>query len=356
MSTIQNLMRSDLKRFSAYSSARDEAKTGKIFLNANESPYPLVSENGEILNRYPEKQPKELIKLIASIYKISAEQVVLSRGSDEIIDLLVRLFCTAYEDSIIICPPTFGMYSVCAKLQGAKIIEVPLIKESKFELNTDLILSQYNPSVKIIFLCSPNNPTGNIINTESILNLCKQLKNKCIIAVDEAYIEFSDSESLSKYINIYDNLVILRTFSKAYRLAAARCGMMIAQPELVNWVLKIIPPYPIPSTTSALLFNALKNNGINMKEQIQLIKSEKIRLFKAFSFISYIKKTWESEANFLLIEVEDAEELMRIFSQNGVIIRNMTDKPNLKNCVRITIGLAEENNKLLFILKNMSVI
>ena len=137
MSTIENLIRSDLKNFSSYSSARDEAKTGKIFLNANESPYTYICEESEILNRYPEKQPKKLIELITSIYNISREQIVLSRGSDEIIDLLVRLFCKAYEDSIIICPPTFGMYSVCAKLQGATVIEVPLIKKSKFELDHD---------------------------------------------------------------------------------------------------------------------------------------------------------------------------------------------------------------------------
>ena len=188
MNNIDGLIRDDLRNFSPYSSARNEAKAGRVWLNANELPWDSKNELEQVsLNRYPGQQPEALINKLAEYYAVDKEQLLLTRGSDEGIDLLVRLFCSAGDDGVIVCPPTFGMYEVCAKIQGAQVFKVPLIKES-FELDLNAVLSQWNPKIKIVFLCSPNNPTGNLISADKIIQLCEKLAGKAIIVVDEAYI------------------------------------------------------------------------------------------------------------------------------------------------------------------------
>ncbi len=353
MSKLINLIRPDLREFNPYSSARDEAFKGRIWLNANESPYPCPLPNESKINRYPEKQPAELKKLLASIYKVNDNQIVLSRGSDEVIDLLTRLFCRAEQEAIMICPPTFGMYAVCAHIQGAKVLEVPLKKAKGFTLDRAAIMSAWTPAVKIIFLCSPNNPTGNLLDQADIVYLCQQLQDKCIVVVDEAYVEFSDLPSLAALINDHDNLVVLRTLSKAYGLAGARCGVLLAQAELVQWILKIIPPYPFPLPAVQTIVQALTINRAALQQQVAVIKSERARLFDILHTLPFVVKVWPSEGNFLLLETTNAQKVMNHCGESGIIIRNMDNKPGLKNCVRISIGLPAENEQLLRVLNEI---
>lgn len=346
---MQNIVRPDLLKFNSYSSARDEAKSGRVWLNANESPF------NTHVNRYPEKQSKILVNKIAELYGIQSNQLIISRGSDEVIDLLVRLCCTAGEDSILICPPTYGMYGVSARLQNAEIIQIPLLKNNNFQLDMENILNQKNKNIKIIFLCSPNNPTGNLLKKEDVFLLCESFKNKSLVVVDEAYIDYADTQSLSEYINTYKNLVILRTFSKAYGLAGVRIGFLLANQEIINWLLRIIAPYPLSAVVTEYVLHKLTAERLaEISHQITLIKSERSKLLSAIGKMGWVKKIWPSEANYLLIETQDAKKIMDVCSDNGIIIREMFDKPGLENAIRISVGLPNENDELLGILQEIT--
>ena len=291
---------------------------------------------------------------IASLYGVDNAQIVLSRGSDEGIDLLIRLFCYAGQDAIMICPPTYGMYAVSARLQGASIIEVPLLKEGGYQLDVRAILAKWNPSVKIIFLCSPNNPTGNLLNQQDILYVCEHLQGKSIVVVDEAYIDYANTESMAAYIKQYAHLVILRTLSKAYGLAGARLGIVLGQEELMQWVLKIIAPYPLSALTSNFIFKALSpQRQKKIKKQITQINSEKKRLSLALRMLPLVRNIFPSDANFLLVEMLHAENVMNACKQQGIVLRSMFDKPGLNHCIRISIGLSDENTRLITVLEKM---
>lgn len=355
MNNLTNLIRPDLRDYIPYSSARDEAKTGKIWLNANESPFPFDEDDGLKINRYPDKQPIKLRQQIAELYGVDDDQIVLSRGSDEVIDLLVRLFCRAGQDSVMICTPTYGMYSVSARLQGAEVLTVPLIKANGYQLDLNNILEKWNPSVKIMFLCSPNNPTGNLLSKEDILFLCKEFMGKSIIVVDEAYIDYANADSLSVYIKKYSNLVILRTLSKAYGLAGARFGVLIGEFELVKWILKIIAPYPLSSQVVGFISKTLSaNRKREIQRQIQLINNEKKRLMNVLQDLPNVVTVIPSDANFILVEVTNAETVMSECGKSGIVLRSMFDKPGLDNCIRISIGLPEENTKLIELLQQVA--
>lgn len=349
-----NLIRPELQTFTSYSSARDEAKKGKIWLNANESPYINAVEIKTTLNRYPEKQPAQLIEKLATLYQVKQDQLVISRGSDEVIDLLVRLFCTAGRDAILTCPPTFGMYGVCAQLQNAQLLEIPLLKNRGYQLDLSGIQAAWQPNIKIIFLCSPNNPTGNLLAEQDIHFLCQQFLNKSMIVIDEAYIEYANLKSFARYIMKYENLVILRTLSKAYGLANARCGILLAQEKLVEWILKIMPPYPLSGLTITAVSETLSESGLKtIQQQVDKIKSERSRLYTTLQSISCIKKIWPSEANYLLLETFNAQKIMQACEKEGVVIRSMENKLGLKNCIRISIGLPDENTQLMQIISKV---
>lgn len=346
--TLENIIRTDLLKFNAYSSARDEAKKGRIWLNANESPFNTQ------FNRYPEKQSPDLINKISELFEINPNQLIISRGSDEVIDLLVRLCCTAGEDSILICPPTYGMYSVSARLQNAEIIQVPLLKNHHYQLDMENILNKKNKNIKIIFLCSPNNPTGNLLKKEDVFLLCEAYKDKSLVVVDEAYIDYADSQSLAEYISKYSNLVILRTFSKAYGLAGVRMGFLLANQEIIHWLLKIIAPYPLSAVVTEYVLNNLSSARlVEIQQQIAVTKSERERLFNQIEKMPWVKKIWPSEANYLLIETHDAKKIMNVCASKGIIIREMFDKVGLENAIRISIGLPEENDELIAILREI---
>lgn len=354
MNNLVNLIRSDLREFSAYSSARDEVNEGSIWLNANESPFDFELHEGVTLNRYPKKQPSKLLQRLAAIFNVENDQIAVARGSDEMIDLLIRLFCSAGKDAILTCSPTYGMYSVYARLQGAQIVNIPLLKDNNFQIDLSSVLLNKNDNIKIIFLCSPNNPTGNLFKKEDILRLCREVSNKSIVVIDEAYIDYADAASLASYINEYDNLVILRTLSKAYGLAAARFGVLLANKDIIQWILKIIAPYPLPSLITKLVFDALSPQLLlQVQQEIACIKSERSRLFNTLKDLSFIKKVWPSEANFLLIETDSSQKVMDACAKQGIILRSMFDKPNLNNAIRITVGLPEENDSLIKVLQKV---
>ncbi len=345
MSTVEQLMREDLRYFNSYSSARKEASAALINLNANESPW----ESG--FNRYPEQQPLTLVEKCAQYFSVDNDEILITRGSDEGIDCLMRLFCRYQQDSIIISPPTFGMYAVSAQLQGAKVIEVKL-QDDSFAINVDAIIAQCQDNTKIVFICSPNNPTGSIVPIESILFLCKNLLGKAIVVVDEAYIDFSVAQSCASYIKDYDNLVLLRTFSKAFGLAAARVGVLMAQAPLISWLKKILAPYPIAQTSAEAVLKYLQPKMLEkINKDIGILVKERARLMGEFKEMAIVSRLWPSDANFLLLQF--ALPIVERCQQHGIVLRKMDNALGLSNAVRITIGSPNENDKLLEFLRSL---
>ena len=354
--SIQHLVRKDLKNFIPYSSARDESlEKDKIFLNANESPWEYtLSLEHMALNRYPDKQPRHLLPQLAAFYQVQEDQLLMLRGSDEAIDILIRLFCSAREDAILITPPTFGMYAVAAALQGIEVIEVPLYQAQDYQLNYADLLSNWAPQVKIVFLCSPNNPIGNLLNPADVVQLCHSLADKSIVVIDEAYIEFSAQESMTRYFEQCENLVVLRTFSKAMGLAGARCGFLLAAAEIIDWVKRIVPPYPLPKMSIEVVSQALLPARLQeVQSHITTIQTERARMQQMLMNIPCVKEVWPSAANYLLIEVMDADYVMQYCTDKGLVLRNFSHKPELKNCIRITIGKPDENVLLLKVLQSI---
>jgi histidinol-phosphate aminotransferase len=343
MEFVIKLARQSIQKLVPYSSARTESMQKGIHLDANENPF--LREDG--LNRYPYPQPVLLRQRLADLYGVKSSQLLLTRGSDEGIDLLTRVFCEANEDAILITPPTYGMYEVAANIQGVRIIRVPLEKDSGFALNKDNILNQYNSAIKLIFLCSPNNPTGNILNSDDVITLCKTLQNQALVVLDEAYIEFSTTSSLSHLVSQYSNLVVLRTLSKAFGLAGARLGALIADPNIIELLMKVIAPYPIPIPVERAAMNALSiENQAMICSQIQSIRRERDKLQGFLTTLSSVEYVYPSQANFLLVKVNEASTWMDTCKSHGIIIRSRVNLQGLQNCVRITIGTEEENKRL----------
>lgn len=347
---ILALAREDIVKMSAYSNAKLETECKGILLNANENPFGI-----EGLNRYPEPQPTSLLKLFRKLYQVNEEEILITRGSDEGIDLLLRVFCEAGKDSIMTCPPTYGMYEVAAIIQGAKIIRTPLNKDS-CDLDVKKICERWQSNTKIIFLCSPNNPTGNLLPQDRIIELSKILSGKCLIVVDEAYIDFSSQPSMSNFIKSYPNIIVLRTLSKAYGLAGVRCGALLATPDIIELLKKVIAPYPIPTPTVKAILRAWSNKYLNqIKEEIDLIKREKKALVDYLQGLSFVKKVYPSDANFILIEVSNGKSLLKQCYKRKIIVRDRSQCDGLGDCVRISIGTPNENQKLREVLSDVKL-
>ncbi|WHN66218.1 histidinol-phosphate transaminase [Cysteiniphilum sp. QT6929] len=349
---FEKLIRQDLAEFSAYSSARSLNLKGDIWLNANELPYDL-SEEG--FNRYPEPQPQELVNALATLYQVDQDEILVTRGSDEGIDLLVRLFCTYQQDAIMAFKPTFGMYQVSARLQGVEYVEYALDPTNEFALDIDDLLKEINkkPNIKLVFICSPNNPTGNLISREDIESLCLALADKSMIVVDEAYIEFSGEQSAASLIKQYDNLVILRTLSKAYGLAAERVGSVITNARLVSLIKKVIAPYPIALSVAQNAVAALQPARLALvKNKIHEAISQRTLLFQYLQASRLVNKVYPSQANFLLVQFK--VDIFNQLCQAGIIVRSMAKVFNDETMLRISIGTVEEVNKLIKALENIN--
>ncbi len=345
---LAKLARPEIMAMHPYSSARGEADFSNfIGLDANENPYiPLGSDDK--INRYPEPQPKKLRALMANLYQVNPSQLLLCRGADEAIELLVRAFCTAYRDKIIVLTPTFNYYSIAAQMQGSTTIEIPLIGDN-FQPNWQEIHKQCDEFVKIIFICTPNNPTGNLIPLSDIANCAKIHYGKAIIAVDEAYIEFTTQESATSIMQEYDNIVIFRTLSKAYGLAGERIGAMIAHLEIIDLCQKIIPPYPLAYSAELAACKALSPMGLyDARQKIQEIIQSRDEISFKLAQSPYIKRVFPSQTNFILVEANDGGALYKHCLQNGIVVRNRHG--DIANTIRISIGTPHENALLLSVL------
>lgn len=334
---LENLVRPNILKLKPYSSARDEYKgsTG-IFLDANENPF------GN-LNRYPDPYQKEVKEKLSALKSIPVSQIFLGNGSDEVIDLVFRIFCTPGRDKALVFTPTYGMYEVSANINDTELLQLPL--NSDFQIDKESILPFLtDENLKLIFICSPNNPTGN-----SIENVDFILENfNGIVFVDEAYIDFSTQKSWAEKLSQYPNLIISQTFSKARGLAAVRVGIAYSSPEIIALFNKTKPPYNVSQLNQEAVLIALLDDK-RYQSEIKTILAEKERLEKEFLQLSVIKKIYPSDANFILVEVNDADGIYNNLVQQKIITRNRNSV--IAGCIRITIGTTEENNQLIAALK-----
>ncbi|HEX7112028.1 MAG TPA: histidinol-phosphate transaminase [Mizugakiibacter sp.] len=344
--SVLDLARPEIRALQPYSSARMEASGGRVLLNANESPWPPSGDDGRGLNRYPDPQPAALVARLAALYGVAPERLLLGRGSDEVIDLLVRAFCRAGADAVVVCPPTFGMYAVSASVQGAEVIEAPLT--DGFALDADALLVAVTQAVKLVFLCSPNNPTGGVVPLATLERLLAALRGRALLVVDEAYLEFADMPSASTLLARFDNLAVLRTLSKAWALAGARIGALLAAPEVVALLRRIMSPYPLPTPCVAVALAALDGQGVALaRARVALVRNERERLAQRLQRMAGVRAVLPSRANFLAVRFEDAGDVYRRLLQAGIVVRDVGRQRGLAGCLRIGIGTPAENERLL---------
>jgi len=347
MSWVTELARPDIVALKAYEHASWEPSLER--LHANELPWrPDGDDSTAGLNRYPEPQPHVLVEGLAALYGVTPESVLVGRGSDEAIDLLTRSFCRAGRDAVLVCPPTFGMYAVSARIQGAEVITVPLLTDAGFALDERVLLERCTQNVKLVFLCSPNNPTGNLLDEQTILRIAGKLAGRAVVVVDEAYIEFAGAQSLARYLPRLPHLAILRTLSKAHGLAGARCGTLIADPEVVRLLRKVIPPYAIPQLTLEAVIQRLQPTSLaESRANIERIRSERERLMAALPRLARVVRVWPSDANFILAQFNDAGAALQLARDTRLLVRDARGYPGLGEALRITVGTTEQNNRLL---------
>ena len=345
------LARPEIRALTPYASARALADSAGILLNANENPFPSPGDPGLGLNRYPDPQPAALVDRLAELYAVERECLLVTRGSDEGIDLLVRTFCTP-GDAVLTSPPCFGMYALSARVQGARVVEAPLVeRERRFEAPADLI--DRARDTKLAFLCSPNNPTGNVLAPEVIASVCAALAGRGLVVVDEAYVEFQAGPSATRLQAEHPNLVVLRTLSKAHALAGCRLGTVIADPAVIGLLKRIIAPYPLPTPTVDAALAALTPDALAVQaERIALLNDEKTRLVEALEALDTVQAMWPGEANFVLVRVADAAGLVDAAAAAGIRLRNQSSQRGLDNCVRITVGTPDENRALIEFMEN----
>ncbi|MDO6820350.1 histidinol-phosphate transaminase [Zobellia sp. 1_MG-2023] len=344
--SIQNLIRENVKGLSPYSSARDEYVSDgsdMVFLDANENPF----ENG--VNRYPDPQQRGLKSVLAEQKGIAAENILLGNGSDEVLDLIFRTFCEPKIDNIISLPPTYGMYKVLSGINTVENREVLLTDD--FQPDVEAILNAADEHSKLLFLCSPNNPTGNIFKEEIMVDLLNKFNG--LVVIDEAYIDFSGSESWVTRLSEFPNLVVTQTLSKAYGMAGIRLGICIASKEVIAAVNKIKPPYNVNELTQQKALQRVLDTSA-VKSEISNILSEREQLLKALHEVYYVKQIYTSDANFVLAKVDDATKRYNQLLKEGVVVRNRTTQPLCENTLRFTVGTPTENKKLIEVLKKLT--
>ncbi|TFV97885.1 histidinol-phosphate transaminase [Algoriphagus kandeliae] len=345
---LNSLLRPHIASLKPYTSARDEY-TGKegIFLDANENP--LGSATDEDFNRYPDPYQWEIKKRLSKIKNVRPEQIFLGNGSDEAIDLLFRAFCNPGKDNVILLPPTYGMYEVSASINDVATKKVSLTED--FQLDPEKVLQQVDEHTKIIFICSPNNPSGNKIDRDSIYQILDQFN--ALVVIDEAYIDFNDEPSFTQDLDIYPNLLVMQTLSKAWGLASLRLGMAFASEELIRILNRIKPPYNISGLTQEFVLKALQNEK-KVKSMIQTILQEKERLENELEKLDFVQKVYPSHANFFLVKVPQATEFYNQLINHKIIVRNRSKVQLCEDCLRITIGTKDENEALIEAMNKVS--
>jgi histidinol-phosphate aminotransferase len=338
---IQNLVRQNIKHLVPYSSAKKEfGGASEIFLDANENNFGSPLEKN--YNRYPDPLQREIKEKIAMMKRVKPTDIFIGNGSDEAIDLLFRIFCVPAEDNILICPPTYGMYEVSAEINDVKIKRVNLTQD--FQLALAAIQNAIDEKTKLLFVCSPNNPTGNSYKRSEILNLVQNFGGICV--VDEAYIDFSREKSLVEEIYNFPNIVVLQTFSKAWGLAGLRVGLAFANEGIIKLFNKVKPPYNVSQIAQEAILDAVENVE-TVQKNISAIIYERKKLVEKLCGISFVQKIYPTDANFVLLKMLDAEKIYRFLIDEKIVVRNRTNIELCENCLRITIGTSEENTKLL---------
>jgi histidinol-phosphate aminotransferase len=343
--------RPEIRALTPYASARALADSAGILLNANENPWPPADDDGLRLNRYPDPQPAELRARLAELYGVDASRLLITRGSDEGIDLLQRAFCRPGEDRVLVSPPCFGMYALSARIQGAEVVEAPLVDRGEaFELPDEL--ERAAAGCRLAFLCSPNNPTGNVIPVERVAELAARQAGVGLVVVDEAYVEFAPETSVLPLLAEHRNLVVLRTLSKAHALAGCRLGALIADPDVVELLRRIIAPYPLPTPTIAAALKALQPARLSgQRERLETLAREKERLVAVLGDHPAIVHVWPGRANFVLVRAAHGQRLVADAADAGIRLRDQSAQPGLADCVRITIGTPDENDALIRFLR-----
>ncbi len=345
---INSIARPEIVAMKAYESARKTASADGILLNANEAPSTFVDDpdwQRLSLNRYPQPQPAQLVSRMAELYGVSESQLLITRGSDEGIDLLTRVFCRPGQDAIVECTPCFGMYRIAATIQGARIIDVPRYADEGFQIDFAQLRQVINeqPNVRLVFLTSPNNPTGDLIDRVQLERVLEACEDKALVVMDEAYIEFCSAPSATELVERWPQLVVLRTLSKAWAAAAVRCGTVIADPAVIALLRRVIAPYPLAATAIDASLQATSGDAVGRQGQfVKAVRRGRADLHAFLVSCDWIRDVWESKANFILIRVADADGLVDWCAGRGIQIRNFSTQPRLDNCVRLTIGSEEE--------------
>ncbi len=353
MSSVTDLARPEIRKLVPYAAAN--YAEGLVRLNANETPWPAPGcPEDSTLNFYPPEKPDELRLALADYYSVDSDRLLVTRGSSEGIDLLIRSFCEAGQDSIVICPPTFGMYRVYADIQGASVHEVPLLAEDNFALDADEIVRNWPDDAKVLFICSPGNPTGNRFDTEEIALIARLLGGRALVVVDAAYTEFADEDPTLELLNSdeFNNVVVLRTLSKAFGLAGARCGALLGSSDLVRMVSCVMPPYALPTPVIKAVLQCLGPEAREqVAERVAVIRSERQRLASELEALSGIDQVFPSQANFLLVRAKDSARFSDLAQDGGVLVRNFGWQ--VPNCLRITVGTPEQNDQLISSLQGL---
>lgn len=358
---LKSLIRQHYIDLQGYVSAGMEMNKSadKLFMNANENPYELPGL--EELNRYPEPQPAALREAYAGAYGVEADWVIMTRGADEAIVILTKLFCEPHKDAILICPPTFGMYGVNASSMPAQRFEVPLLKEQgSFTLDKDEIINQAkdnSKNIKLVYICSPNNPTGTSLSHETIFEICEELEGHAIVLLDETYAEFSEQGSMCDDLEALPNLIILRTLSKSYALAGMRMGCFISADNDFTQLVrsKCLDAYPLPRLSIEAAFHVLSPEiSAIAKENIQTLIQERKRVETCLKDNKHITHIYPSDANFLLIEMEKAHEFWQYAQKHNIILRDFSSKIGTENCIRISISMPEDNDKVLALFESFN--
>lgn len=345
---INSIARPDIVAMKPYQSARKSAAADGILLNANEAPSTLVDDpewHRLALNRYPPPQPAALIERMAGLYGVSGSQLLITRGSDEGIDLLTRVFCRPGQDAIVECTPCFGMYRIAATIQGARIIDVPRQPEAGFQIDfaeLERVLDE-EADIRLVFLTSPNNPTGDLIDRARLEQVLAACEDKALVVMDEAYIEFCSAPSACELVKRWPQLVVLRTLSKAWAAAAVRCGILIADPAVIALLQRVIAPYPLAATAIDAALQA--TSGVAVERQKKFVREVRRGRADLLAFLKgchWIEDAWESQANFILLRVKDADELVAWCESGGIRIRNFSSQAGLAGCVRLSIGSEQE--------------
>lgn len=362
MSKLANkLLRDNLKQLKPYESARrlfsmaDASEVETTWLNANENPFvPEIAINSDLYNRYPDFQPEPLINAYADYARLAQSNVLATRGADEGIELLIRTFCEVGE-SILICPPTYGMYAISAETCGVEVIRVE--SRENFQLNVSEIKAQLD-QVKIVFICSPNNPTGQVIDRSDLIEIIEAASERCLVVADEAYIEFCPEASVADLINRYGNLVVLRTLSKAFGLAGLRCGFTLADESIINGLKKVIAPYPIPAPVAQIATQSLSPEGVDwMKGKVAELCELRDNFINKAEQWSFIEAVYPSDTNFVLMKLRSlicAQDLIKKFVEQNILLRDQSKQINLDNTVRVSIGNAAQMQKVISLFEQLN--